>query len=181
MKSEEKQRFTSFDFFTMAASLTVIVVVSLPIIKRNFQSDESLATVKRDLGVIGQSVRSPQALSVLAMNAAARSAGDRNIASVGKTTTNPSGNLSLPDLDLGAVREHLKKGEWEGEIGKDPWGSPYHFSFVHNQSGAPHAVAVWSDGPNKTNDTPHGPEDVVDDPAKLKFKGDDIGAIIPIR
>jgi hypothetical protein len=173
MKTEENHIFTTFDFFTLVLSLVVIVAISAPIINKNFQPDNSVERAKVSLNEIGHVILSPQTLMVLAQNYKAN--GGRAIASVDDKSTTPA-------IDLASIQKHLKSGEWEGDVGKDPWGRPYHFSFIRNAAGMRTHVAVWSDGPNQINDS-----DVkskltsVEHPEALKFHGDDVGTVFPIR
>jgi hypothetical protein len=97
----------------------------------------------------------------------------RNVASVEKTFTKP---------DPESLKSHLKNGEWEGDIGRDPWGHPYHFSFLRNSKGQATHVAVWSDGPNQKNETQVKAEMGNNpNPKMLEFKGDDLGSVTPLR
>jgi len=179
MKAEENQGFTSFDFFTLVLSMAIIVGISAPIIKKNFKADNSVELAKRDLDTIGQTIMNPATLNELARNYKSDESSNspREIASIdGK----PSQLVS--ELDLASFQKHLKNGEWEGEIGKDPWGRPYHFSFIRNTAGVHTHVAVWSDGPNQKNETSfHAQLAVTESPDSLSFKGDDVGKILSIR
>ena len=166
MKVEENQRFTSFDFLTLVVSLVIVVGISAPIINRNFQPDNSVEKAKVSLVQIGQAMISPPNLST---------ANNRSVASVDPHSTSTS-------VDFEAIRQHLQKGEWEGDIGKDPWGRPYHFSFLRNSSGMHTHVAVWSDGPNQVNESSlHSQPLSGDQSSSVSFKGDDVGNIFPIR
>src|SRR5947209_3759882 len=133
MKNEENQGFTSFDFLTLMFSFAVIVAVSAPIIKRNFQTD-NVNIAKRDLNIISNSLLSPNTLNTLANYDPVKKSSGRSIASI------ESSALAAP-VDIKSLQEHLKKGEWEGDVGKDPWGNPYHFAYLKNSKGMATHVA----------------------------------------
>lgn len=68
----------------------------------------------------------------------------------------------------------------EGLRGTDPWGKPFHYKFIKNNSNVTVAVAVWSDGKDQKSDTNPGSWSI-ENAAAIQFAGDDAGAIIPVR
>jgi hypothetical protein len=176
MNNEENHGFTSFDFITVMVSFAIIAAVTFPIIQKNIQSDQSLERARQEATDLGRTLINPKNLSQLsAANGYTMPAQARSIASINKGD-------DVVHLNLDSIKEHLKKGEWEGDIGKDPWGHAYHFSFLKNSKGTTTHVAVWSDGPNSKNETQvRGPASENQKPDSLEFKGDDLGSVIPLR
>jgi hypothetical protein len=182
MKNEENQGFTSFDFITMLFSFAVIAAVTAPIIKKNFETDQNVQVARNQLGELGHTLMDPVALNIVSMNSEPKSQNDRSVASIHEDN-------KIPSFDIEDLKNHVKKNEWEGQIGKDPWGNPYHFAFLKNQNGVVSHVAVWSDGPNHTAETSvrdqmgqkPGVDSIVANPMEIKFQGDDVGAVYPIR
>jgi hypothetical protein len=174
MKHEENSGFTSFDFVTLIFSFAVIVAVSAPIIQRNFQADPNIQVAQNQAFSLSQSLLSPKMLEIMAARSNGEEFGSRSIASVS------SDDSKIPNIDMASIKSHLKNGEWEGDVGKDPWGTPYHFAFIRNAQGTPTHVAVWSDGPNHKSDTT-GTKGTGLSPDAVKFGGDDLGTITSIR
>jgi hypothetical protein len=172
MNNEENHGFTSFDFITMMVSFAVIAAVTAPIIKKNFQDDQNIALARQGSSQVGQTLVNPKNLTTLAM--IDTKSADRAVASVG------SNQPAAPHFDMESLKAHLQKGEWQGDVGKDPWNHPYHFSFLRNKNGSPTHVAVWSDGPNSKNETVATDTSVVS-PEAFQFAGDDVGSVIPLR
>jgi hypothetical protein len=175
MNNEENHGFTSFDFITMMISFAVIAAVTGPIIKKNIQSDQSLDQARVETSQLGRSLVNPANLTKLVSD-------NDNPFKKGRAVASVDRKDSGPKLDLESIRSHLKSGEWEGNIGRDPWGNPYHFSFLKNSKGATTHVAVWSDGPNHVSETSvRGQLARPDRPDLIEFKGDDLGSVIPLR
>lgn len=62
----------------------------------------------------------------------------------------------------------------DGQIGRDPWGRPYHYSVLGSPTDPRPVIAVWSEGPNMKLDSDIAEFDEAN-PAKFHFKGDDVG------
>ncbi len=62
----------------------------------------------------------------------------------------------------------------DGQMGKDPWGRPFHYSVLGSVSASQPVIAVWSEGPNGKVESDVAEFDEKA-PMKFHFKGDDIG------
>lgn len=62
----------------------------------------------------------------------------------------------------------------DGQIGKDPWGRPFHYSVLGATTDSNPPIAVWSEGPNGKLDSDVSEFDE-SQPQKFRFRGDDIG------
>src|SRR4051812_11707330 len=145
MKSKENQGFTSFDFLTMILSFAIILSVSVPILKKNLNSGE-MELAQRDTDAIALSLLKPNNSQV-------------------------SQQRGLASIDS---KQASHSSPWKGDAGKDPWGNPYHYTFVRNKMGVPTHVVVWSDGPNMRSETPT-PEKAQ---GAIAFTGDDVGSVV---
>jgi len=176
MNNEENHGFTSFDFITVMVSFAIIAAVTFPIIQKNIQSDQSLESARRGSSEMGRILKNPKNLGPLSTATGyTMPQSSRSIASVAKTD-------AVIHLDMAAIKEHMKNGEWEGDIGKDPWGHAYHFSFLKNAKGMTTHVVVWSNGPNNKNETSVPSQLASSQNAEsVEFKGDDLGSVIPLR
>jgi hypothetical protein len=176
MNNEENHGFTSFDFITVMVSFAIIAAVTFPIIQKNIQSDQTVERARQEASDLGRTLINPKNLTQLsAANGYTMPQSSRSIASIGKSE-------AAVHLSLDSIKEHMKNGEWEGDIGKDPWGHPYHFSFLKNSKGMTTHVAVWSDGPNNKNETSvHNLLPANQKSENIEFKGDDLGSVIPLR
>ncbi len=85
---------------------------------------------------------------------------DRSLASVSETTK---------------VEYSSKIGD-EGQLGKDPWGQPYIYKLVKDESGNVAKLLVISSGPDLKLSTPIDPRDIKT-AADIRFIGDDIGKL----
>ncbi len=89
-----------------------------------------------------------------------------------------SGNKSLSQMTKWGVMR------LEGTIGVDPWGQKFHYKIIPDLEKNKVAFMVWSNGPNKTEET--SKKDAVANlpkkNGKLSLHGDDIGnvQIIPL-
>ncbi|MCC6277833.1 MAG: hypothetical protein IT289_07975 [Oligoflexia bacterium] len=158
----KNQGLTSFDVLTIMFSLGVVVAVSAPIVRTNFDS--------RNLEK-AQIAASQMAKQLSAANSLKSQEKGRSIASVGVSSEeNESGKL------LGYV-----PGTASGEGGKDPWGRPYRFSFIQDAKGLPVQVAVWSVGPNGKDESGSMNVENPSDISSQIFQGDDLGSVAPVR
>lgn len=64
----------------------------------------------------------------------------------------------------------------EGQIGRDSWGRPFHYSVLGHPHEAHPMIAVWSDGPNGKPESNISELEEVGTKA-FHFKGDDLGFI----
>jgi competence protein ComGC len=64
---------------------------------------------------------------------------------------------------------------WEGVVGTDPWGNPFHYRVLKDIYGRPTHLVVWSVGSNSKQDTTEYQFD--SDHGIVKFAGDDVGHI----
>jgi hypothetical protein len=67
----------------------------------------------------------------------------------------------------------------EGQIGKDPWGRPYHYFVKANADGSKSTIFVWSDGPNGKPEST-GVVQAASDSTRQEnfhFQGDDLGHV----
>jgi type II secretory pathway pseudopilin PulG len=65
----------------------------------------------------------------------------------------------------------------EGEIGKDSWGSAFHYRILRKSGPSTLVVAVWSPGPNQVNDS----QRLIGNSqsgSQMEFIGDDIGVVL---
>ncbi len=67
----------------------------------------------------------------------------------------------------------------EGELGRDPWGRPYHYSVRPQPNSERRIILVWSDGPDGKPDT--DPQQIADGSGAAHFKGDDVGYALQTR
>jgi hypothetical protein len=176
MITQEKQRFSSLDFFTIIFSFGFIVYISAPIVTHHLESG-GIKKAQSDISEIGKNLLLP-AVSHESFLAATRPriTSKRGIASV-------DADKSHSQISEQTLLAMVKKQKDSGEEGLDPWGKPYQFLFVRNKLGAQTHIAVWSSGPDQKNETDVTAQlaQNAGGPISLSFQGDDVGALIPIR
>lgn len=66
-----------------------------------------------------------------------------------------------------------------GEIGRDPWGRPFHYRVIEPSENQSRRVVVWSDGPNREPESASASEGGFGeaDTKSTTFGGDDVGFV----
>jgi hypothetical protein len=147
MFHQANQRFGTLDLIMLVVLCgTVSTVVGASI--AGFTKDNRSSNARRTANHLALQIRIQHeaALATISPHAA----GDRSPASV-----------EVPPLT-------------EGQIGKDPWGKPYHYSVLGSPTEAKPVIAVWSEGPNGKLESDVSEFDEKA-PTKFHFRGDDIG------
>lgn len=161
MKHKSIQAFTTFDFIVTAASFTVIIAVSLPIIQKNLQSG-NIEKAQKETHQIAFDLLNSQETGLLriASTSSQKLGQGRAVASVDRS--------DVPSM-------------WTGQAKQDPWGTPYHFRFLRNSKGMPVQLVVWSEGPDKKTSQPTVKVSSADGLEHMEFAADDVVATIPLR
>ena len=70
-------------------------------------------------------------------------------------------------------------GLYDGTLGKDPWGQPYHYKLIRGSDGRAARIFVWSDGADQKANTRLEDNDIaLSGPIeKVEFSGDDVGFV----
>lgn len=147
MFHQANQRFGTLDLIMLVVLCgTVSSVVGATI--AGFTKDNRPSTARQTAETWALDIRQRHEAAVTA--SIGRSEGDRGPASV-----------EVPPMT-------------DGQIGRDPWGRPYHYSVLGNISDPRPVIAVWSDGPNGKLESDISEFDEAS-PTKFHFKGDDVG------
>lgn len=115
---EEKQQFSTIDALFVVALVIVVTVVSSTILSQVF------ADHKR--------VQAKMKAEALAFRLASR----------------PDATNEIDDIPQDRKPASATPEKKSGDIGVDPWGQPYHYNVVREETGKIIEVAVWSGGPN---------------------------------
>ncbi len=150
MNSQSNQSFSSFDLVTMLAAIVAIFVITGPILY-NQSDEENRQKAQQEALIISKQIQDQLKVQI-SSNQQETSQG-REIAS---------------DEPI----------NWEGIVGQDPWGQPYHYRTIRNAYGLPTHLIVWSKGPNAYQDTKVS---VLNNTKDLVFEGDDIGSFYSLR
>ena len=176
MLIQEKQGFSSLDFFTIVFSFAFIIYISAPIISRHLEA-EGINKAEQDIAELSHSLLqpAPNHESFLA-SAPPSKHSNRGIASVDPNDS--SGDISSQRNILASIKNQKDTGE----IGVDPWGKPYHYLFVRNMMGTQTHLVLWSEGPDRRNQTEVQAQVAQRTNAVIvAFQGDDVGSVIPVR
>lgn len=65
----------------------------------------------------------------------------------------------------------------DGEIGRDPWGNPYHYRVLEPNGDEAHKIFVWSSGPNGRSESNDKIVKGFGGESQSPFGGDDLGYI----
>jgi hypothetical protein len=66
----------------------------------------------------------------------------------------------------------------DGQLGKDPWGQPFHYHVQEAPISNLRRVYVWSSGPNRQLESVvFLPDSMESDGSRVVFKGDDVGYV----
>jgi hypothetical protein len=158
-KDKKKQGFTTFDTVMVLALGLTALGISTSIITDSLRDDRS-ERAKYGAEALAHQIASG-GLAEIKNNAKPESSTNRGPASV-----EISAEASLLDL-------------YEGELGKDPWGQPYHYKLVRSTAGRALRIVVWSDGADKKADNALSDNDIALNirPERVHFNGDDVGFV----
>lgn len=147
MFHQANQRFGTLDLIMLVVLCgTVSSVVGASI--AGFTKDSRPSRARGTAETLALTIRSQHENAVVAMPVS--ESGDRAPASV-----------EVPPLT-------------DGQMGRDPWGYPFHYSVLGSPNDPRPVIAVWSVGPNGKLDSDISEFDE-SNPTKFRFKGDDVG------
>jgi hypothetical protein len=154
-KGQRKQGFTSFDTLMVLALGLTAVGISSSIIMDSLRDDRS------ERAQFGAEALAHQ----IASGGMAEMKNDAQV----ETSTN-RGPASVPSSSLNL---------YEGELGKDPWGQPFHYKVVRSQDGRASRILVWSNGADQKTENNFSDSDIALNLSSgdIHFKGDDVGFI----
>lgn len=154
--SQKNQQLSTIDLLVLFLLFGTVTSAFGAILAESFQ-DNRLSRAR--------STAEALALQILVQNRVNRAIGmgmgERGPASVGEVE-------EVPNLLI------------SGEIGRDPWGRPFHYRVQPiGTHGHKRRVFVWSDGPNKRSDSDAVLSLATDSllPSPLNYLGDDVGSI----
>jgi hypothetical protein len=190
--NEEKQGISPLDLFTVVFSFAFVLYISAPIIT-HFLESKGIAKAQIEIAELTAGLRQPGALSKERF--AALNLEQNNMLSHGQSRAIASETSSAPsDLHPGLPHglppglppknflAEIREQTQEGTLGKDPWGRSYHYLFVHNHSGMPTHVVVWSDGPDGISQTSVRAQVSQNSfTTSISFQGDDVGTTTALR
>ncbi len=154
-KGERKQGFTTFDTLMVLALGITALGISSSIISDSLRDDRP--------------ERAQFGAEALAHQIASGGLAEmKNDAEVESSTNRGPASVSSGALNL-----------YEGLLGKDPWGQPFHYKLVRANDGRASRIVVWSDGADKKSDNALSDSDIAlnlssDD---IRFQGDDVGFV----
>ncbi|MCH2534186.1 MAG: type II secretion system protein GspG [Bdellovibrionales bacterium] len=93
-----------------------------------------------------------------------------------KFLPNKTSDRSLASVSEKTKIEYSSKIGDEGQLGKDPWGQPYFYKLVKDDSGHVSKLLVISSGPDLKLSTSIDFRDI-QKAAEMRFIGDDIGKL----
>lgn len=165
-KNNKIQQFTTLDLL-LAGALASVALVTVGSILWEVSRDNRRERARLGAeALVQQMVAGGLGFAEKATESSADSS--RRFASADNTNSSETGAVhpTLPTL-------------FDGKIGKDPWGRPFHYRLLRTVDGQPLRIWVWSDGPNQRDDSPMSEKDVLN--ASLAaavdgFAGDDIGS-----
>jgi hypothetical protein len=154
------RQFGTLDAVSVLALVAIVASVSGAILSEMLR-DERPMRARSTAEALAHQLVSPPAPSILEASQIGKSEkGDRSPASVSPAMTS-------------TLRE--------GDIGKDPWGRPFHYWV---RPGAQRLVIVWSDGPNGVPESGQALKLAAETASQekvsqtdLRFQGDDLGYI----
>jgi hypothetical protein len=155
IKGHKKQGFTSFDTVMVLALGFTALGISSSIIRDSLRDDRP--------------ERAQFGAEALAHQIASGGMAEmKNDAQVESSTNRGPASTTSSSLNL-----------YEGELGKDPWGQPFHYKVLRANDGRVSRILVWSNGADKNSENTFSDSDIAlnlssDD---IHFKGDDVGFI----
>lgn len=87
---------------------------------------------------------------------------------------------SLASVNTEVKAEYSSRIGDEGYLGKDPWGKPYLYKVLKDESGNVNKLLVVSSGPDLKLSTPVKSREL-QSTSRLKFLGDDIGRLYTLN
>lgn len=160
--SKSNQRFTGSDAFSVVVLGLTTLGIALSILTEAFQDDTRERAQAKAESLAHQMASAKLAVSEEMPDSAKIPSSNRGPASVSKDSATQS-----------------VLSQFEGKLGLDPWGQPFHYKLLRSAENKTLRIVVWSNGPDKIPNTnfPQDEAEMVSPRTKLSFQGDDVGYV----